>query len=109
MTPPLTWPSLAPTLANCADEPIHLPGSIQSHGALLVFDRAQRLTAWSANAPQLLALGLALDLPLAAVGLAAAVLDSIASCVNDNADGESVHTAVETSIGERQFDCIVHS
>lgn len=108
MTPPSTWPSIAATLETCADEPIHLPGSIQSHGALLVFDGEQRLTAWSSSAPQLLQLDLSLDLPLAAVGLAPAVLDIIATCLADNADGESVHTAVETSIGEQQFDCIVH-
>ncbi|WP_295996740.1 ATP-binding protein [Rugamonas sp.] len=109
MTPPDTRPVAAATLATCADEPIHLPGSIQSHGALLVFDRAQLLTAWSGNAPELLQLSLSLGLPLAAIGLAPAVLDIIASCVNDNADGESVHTAVETTIAAHQFDCIVHT
>ena len=34
-------------LGNCADEPIHIPGSIQPHGALLFFDNAGRLDGWS--------------------------------------------------------------
>ncbi len=38
------------TLQDCADEPIHLPGSIQPHGVLLVFDHLPRLVARSANA-----------------------------------------------------------
>lgn len=59
-------------LSNCASEPIHIPGAIQAHGALLAFDREQRLVAHSANAEALvgqpLALGLALDaLPIAAI------------------------------------------
>ena len=37
-------------LAKCAEEPIHIPGAIQPHGALLVFDRDRGLVAWSANA-----------------------------------------------------------
>jgi len=30
-------------LASCADEPIHIPGSIQPHGALLFFNDDGRL------------------------------------------------------------------
>jgi chemotaxis family two-component system sensor kinase Cph1 len=42
-------PSAAPrvNLENCADEPIHVPGTIQAHGAMLVFDRNAVLEAWS--------------------------------------------------------------
>lgn len=44
-----------PAAADCATEPIHLPGSIQPHGALLVFDPVGRhLLQASANAPDLL-------------------------------------------------------
>lgn len=38
------------TLHDCADEPIHSPGSIQPHGVLLVFDHVPRLIAHSENA-----------------------------------------------------------
>ena len=37
------------TLANCAAEPIHIPGSIQPHGALFAFSAQRLLVAWSAN------------------------------------------------------------
>lgn len=43
------------TLANCADEPIHIPGAIQPHGALVAFDLSGHVTWFSANAPTLLA------------------------------------------------------
>jgi light-regulated signal transduction histidine kinase (bacteriophytochrome) len=42
------------TLENCDAEPIHIPGLIQPHGALLAFDDAGQLVGWSANAPELL-------------------------------------------------------
>jgi hypothetical protein len=36
-------------LQSCADEPIHIPGSIQPHGFLLFFSLAGQLEGWSAN------------------------------------------------------------
>ena len=42
------------TLDTCAQEPIHLPGLIQSHGALFAFDTHGILTFASANANSLL-------------------------------------------------------
>ncbi|WP_435168547.1 HWE histidine kinase domain-containing protein [Falsirhodobacter sp. 1013] len=43
------------TLTNCDREPIHIPGTIQPHGALLAFDlQMQRLQQHSANSAQLL-------------------------------------------------------
>jgi chemotaxis family two-component system sensor kinase Cph1 len=41
-------------LSNCDREPIHIPGSIQPHGALLAFDAAGRLAIHSDNASALL-------------------------------------------------------
>lgn len=43
-------------LTNCDREPIHIPGSIQPHGAMLVLDEAGRVTHASANAAQFLSL-----------------------------------------------------
>ena len=41
-------------LTNCDREPIHIPGSIQSHGAMLVIDPvSQRLMCASSNVPSL--------------------------------------------------------
>lgn len=44
-----------PTLQSCADEPIHIPGSIQPHG-LMIAVREDRVAAWSENVPALLGL-----------------------------------------------------
>ncbi|MES2553493.1 MAG: hypothetical protein V4588_07470, partial [Pseudomonadota bacterium] len=44
----------APTLANCDQEAIHIPGMIQSHGALVAFGMDGTLKHHSANAESLL-------------------------------------------------------
>ncbi len=41
-------------LSNCDREPIHIPGSVQPHGALLAFDGSGRLVAKSQNASEFL-------------------------------------------------------
>lgn len=42
-------------LTNCDREPIHIPGSIQPHGALMIYDRdSQTITHASANASAML-------------------------------------------------------
>ena len=45
------------TLDNCDQEPIHIPGLIQSHGALFAFDPSGRLMYRSQNAEALLGPG----------------------------------------------------
>lgn len=47
-------PPSAPTLDNCDREPIHIPGSIQSHGALLAIDAARTVRFASANTAALI-------------------------------------------------------
>lgn len=44
----------AVTLANCDREPIHIPGLVQSHGALIAFDPQGTVTHVSDNAAELL-------------------------------------------------------
>lgn len=97
-------------LANCADEPIHIPGSIQPHGALLAFDRALCLLAWSANAAPMLALAHApvLGMTAAALDLPAEALTIVDEVRAELDSGEAMPTACEVLIGGRQFDCIVH-
>ena len=46
------------TLDNCAQEPIHIPGRIQSHGALFAFDPHGALLYRSTNTATLLGAGL---------------------------------------------------
>jgi len=97
------------TLDNCADEPIHIPGSIQPHGALLAADLAGALLAWSDNAATLLGLTPAAGAPLASLPLPAEVHAAVAECLDSIEDGEAPAIALEVSIGARQFDCIVHA
>ena len=97
------------TLDNCADEPIHIPGSIQPHGALLAFDAEAILLGWSDNAAQLLGIKLTLNTPLAALPLPADVLAIAAECLDSMEDGESPASALEMSVGPVRFDCIVHA
>jgi chemotaxis family two-component system sensor kinase Cph1 len=96
------------TLDNCADEPIHIPGSVQPHGALLAFDADGILLGWSDNSPQLLNLKLVLNTPLAALPLPAEVHQAVAECLDGVEDGEAPATALEVSVGAVRFDCIVH-
>lgn len=105
----LTAPSSTPiSLETCADEPIHLLGLIQPHGAMLVFDRKSQLSAWSVNAETLLNTPLKPGMLLAEIGLAQVVCEMVNACAAETDDEDSVHTAVHTSIGKTEFDCIVH-
>ena len=80
MTAPHPDP-LSDAVARCADEPIHLPGSIQPHGFLLVLDdqqlrvqQASRNVADWLGLPAEAVLGLALPELIATDGLAARLL-----------------------------------
>lgn len=63
-------------LSNCDSEPIHIPGSIQNHGALLCFAPDGTLASGSANASALLG-----PLPEVGQGLGEAHLDASARAV----------------------------
>ncbi|QGZ38830.1 light-regulated signal transduction histidine kinase (bacteriophytochrome) [Pseudoduganella flava] len=91
-------------LDNCADEPIHIPGLIQPHGALLAFAPDGALRAWSANVPALLGVTPALGMHYARMALAPGVADVLRECL----DGADTPTGIETSIGGQTFDCVVH-
>jgi chemotaxis family two-component system sensor kinase Cph1 len=98
------------TLDNCADEPIHLPGQIQPHGSLLVFDSDARLIGWAANAETLLHLPMApaANVTLDQVAPSAEVMRLVLECRDDMAEGETVPMMIETSLGGQLFDCIAH-
>ena len=63
-------------LMDCADEPIHIPGSIQPHGILVALDPQRRVEIVSQNAPELLGrpldaiLGVELEALIGAAGVA---------------------------------------
>jgi light-regulated signal transduction histidine kinase (bacteriophytochrome) len=96
-------------LLNCADEPIHVPGSIQPHGALIFFDAEGRVEGWSQNAPAALGLPLDLGKPFGALGLPQAVAGLVRECMDSMADGEAAPAVAAVAIGGAEYDCVVHA
>lgn len=103
-------PNAALNLDNCAQEPIHIPGRVQSHGVLLAFDAAQRLSHRSINADALLgtaapALGQALAQSFLATD--ADMRELVRECLA--ADGGDVQpVATEVLVAGRRFEMIGH-
>jgi chemotaxis family two-component system sensor kinase Cph1 len=96
-------------LLNCADEPIHVPGSIQPHGALVFFNAAGELEGWSANADATLGLTPELGRPFGALGLPAAVGELLAECADAMREGETAPMVTAIVIGSTDYDCVVHA
>jgi light-regulated signal transduction histidine kinase (bacteriophytochrome) len=96
-------------LFNCADEPIHVPGLIQPHGALVFFNAAGELEGWSANAPAVLAIPLELGCPFGALGLAADVSELIRESLDHMHEGEPTPMVTAVTIGGAEYDCVVHA
>jgi len=95
-------------LLSCADEPIHIPGSVQPHGALLFFGHDGLLAGWSANAPAMLGIALELGLAYATLGLPAPACTAIADCIDALDDEDAAPNVAGVTIGDRNFDCVVH-
>jgi light-regulated signal transduction histidine kinase (bacteriophytochrome) len=95
-------------LHNCSDEPIHIPGFIQPHGALLFLSDAGLVEGWSANIATVTGAEPALGHPFAALGLPEAVTELIQECLATIEDGEAPAAVAALSIGGREYDCIVH-
>ncbi|MCG8909371.1 GAF domain-containing protein [Pseudomonas sp. DP-17] len=94
------------TLANCEDEPIHLPGAIQPHGALIALDDQGRVLGSSDNLGTLLGICATLGEPLAESDVGPGVLSMLAEGVRE--EGPWVNS-VEARINRRFFDVIGHS
>ncbi|MBB3224740.1 ATP-binding protein [Pseudoduganella umbonata] len=92
-------------LDNCADEPIHIPGLVQPHGALLAFAADGTLRAWSANAAELLGFTPAIGMPYGQMALEAVVVEQLRACLEEGADSPS---GIETRGNGHTFDCVVH-
>jgi len=95
-------------LLNCADEPIHIPGSIQPHGALLFFTADGALEGWSANAPNMLGIALELGTPYAALALPPAALELLLDYIGPG-EPEVTPSMVPVSVNDLDFDCVVHA
>jgi light-regulated signal transduction histidine kinase (bacteriophytochrome) len=68
-------------LHNCADEPIHIPGTIQPHGALVFLSSAGVVEGWSANIAAFAGSEPALGQPFGALGLPQPVTALIQECM----------------------------
>ncbi len=100
------------TLENCASEPIHIPGLVQSHGALLAFDIQGTATHVSTNAHTLLG-G---TTPAPGEALVPAHFEALADVHEllqeamdaDPASDDGQAGSMEVSLNGRLFDLIVH-
>ncbi len=95
-------------LLNCADEPIHIPGSIQPHGALLFFTADGALEGWSANAPAMLGFTPELGAAYASLDLPPAALELLVEYIGPG-EPEVTPSMVPVCIGGADFDCVVHA
>ena len=100
-------------LLSCADEPIHIPGSIQPHGVLLYFCASGTLEGWSANAADLVSGALRIGLPLRDLGLPGEAQERIEDCIDSLRDslanGEAAPGVAQVAVGAVEYDCIVHA
>ncbi|WP_326533229.1 GAF domain-containing protein [Pseudorhodoferax sp.] len=97
-------------LSNCDQEPIHIPGRIQSHGVLLAFAADGRLHHRSRNAEALLGaaaprLGQALADTCFATD--AALHGLVQECLATE-PGEAQPVAIEVALAGRRFELIGH-
>ncbi|MEB0113252.1 GAF domain-containing protein [Variovorax sp. RTB1] len=99
-------------LDNCDREPIHVPGHIQPHGALIAFDLRGRLTHASRNAGNVIT-----SLPKPGQGLPITFPDSeaafwaaITAALRDAETGrERAPLTMELASEERVFDVVLHT
>ncbi|WP_075795539.1 ATP-binding protein [Massilia putida] len=96
-------------LQNCADEPIHIPGSIQPHGALIFLSDAGLVEGWSANIAAVTGREPALGQPFGALGLPDAVTELIQECSATMIAGEGPAMVAAVTIDGRDYDCVVHA
>ena len=99
------------TLDNCAREPIHIPGSIQPHGALIALDLQGRITHASANVAEMLGFTPVFGRALGAADLDGQddVLDLIRQVLEEAAHDQVLPLSLEARLNGRSFDVVVHA
>jgi chemotaxis family two-component system sensor kinase Cph1 len=96
-------------LLNCSDEPIHIPGTIQAHGALVFLNDAGLVEGWSANLGAVLGIVPELGRGYDALGLPQDVADIIRECFETMDDGDAPAAVAAVELAGAQYDCIVHA
>ena len=104
----LSYP--APTLDNCDREPIHIPGAIQSHGALLALDTAGTVRAASQNLKALLGFDAVAGQPVPAALLQAdaRLAESLTEGLAALAGTGDLPMPCELTLHGRTFDVVQH-
>ncbi|RYY73203.1 MAG: GAF domain-containing protein [Gammaproteobacteria bacterium] len=102
-------PSSALNLENCAHEPIHIPGSVQPHGALIVLTETLQINGWSANCELLLRLEPKLNAPARSLRLDTEIFSAIDDILSSMENGEASPLALETQIKNELFDVVIHA
>ncbi len=93
------------TLANCEDEPIHLPGAIQPHGALLALDAQGRVLSRSSNLQALTGFDALPGESLLESQVGKPVLDVLHEGLRASAPW---FDSTETRLGDVDFDVVAH-
>ena len=98
------------TLDNCASEPIHVPGHIQPHGAMLAFDHDGVLRYRSANAQVMLGNGLPVlgEIWTSAHGQDYEGLDDLIATVRKGDEGDVIPHAMQIQHAGGTFEVIAH-
>ncbi|WP_296943059.1 ATP-binding protein [uncultured Massilia sp.] len=96
-------------LDNCADEPIHIPGAVQPHGALVFLGADGRTQGWSANIARILERPPQLGVPFAELGLPDGVNDLVTECIDAIEGGEAPAMFGAIDLLGAEYDCVVHA
>ncbi|MCP5144903.1 MAG: GAF domain-containing protein [Gammaproteobacteria bacterium] len=96
-------------LSNCDVEPIHIPGTIQPHGHLFVFDRNARLVAYSANAKEFTGSDIRVGVSATDFPWLAQLTEDFDDALADLLEGETVVRSGQIEPDGRPFDYFVHA
>ena len=93
------------TLDNCDQEPIHIPGLIQPHGALLAFTPMRLLAFASINMAALTGIEPRWDMPMEAQALPSLVIEEISAWFSDQA---KIFAWFDVVLNGHKFDVLGH-
>jgi len=105
----MAYETSAINLENCAHEPIHIPGSIQPHGALIVLTETLTVTGWSANCASLLGFEPQLNASARSLLLDTEIFNAIEDILSSIENGEASPLALETRLNNELFDVVIHA